>query len=142
MNYSEIETKITIKDLLDIVKKYYKKKYEKYENVNVTFDTEHESRTSYDWGDWEGTTYYFYSLRIKITFNKKIGNLVLKGETKISSRDVKNEVIDILNEEYKDDEFSVSSIIIPSFNSSEIDYDSKLWISFKSKNKALKKRLI
>ena len=142
MNYSYIETVITIKDLLDIVKKYYKKKYEKYENVNVTFDTEHETHTSYDYGYWEGTTYHYYSLKMIITFDKKIGNIVLKGETKITYNDVENEVINILNEEYKDDEFSVSDVHISNFDSSEINYNYKVRISFKSKNKALKKRLI
>ena len=142
MNYSEIKTEITLKDLLAITKNYYKKKYSKYENVKVEFGLESDSYSSQDWGDWEVHTSYFYSLSINITYDKKIKDLILKGKDKIKYNNVEKEVINILNENYPDDEYYVSNVIIPNYKTQEINYDYEITIYFEKKNKKIKKKLI
>ena len=135
-----MESAIKLGSALEILRKRYEKEYERFEDVTVFFDLTSRIHTYTDWGGFtESETYYlFYG---KIFFYKRIGDITLSNYVKKDIKDLEKDLIDELRKIYVDDEFIVSKVSFPEYDSNNYNIDDEVDVTFEEiKNKKLVKK--
>ena len=135
--YEQIIASITIKDALKILENYYKKEYERYEDVLVEFPIKHYNR--YFDSDGDRVNESGYLLQAEIKYSKKMKDLVLCGKITKSSEDIENDLYKEIKEIYKDEEYEIIHILFSTkFKKSSFDLDTIVNIQFIKKAKKVK----
>ena len=130
---------MSLREALDILKKYYEKQYESCLNVSVEFKSIRETGTSHEFFSNDVEYYTYYDLCAEIKFSKKIGSIVI-GYCSIKkySSDFKNDLLEIFKESYVEGEDEVVSLTFPTFKTDKIDYGREVAIFFRKKENEMK----
>lgn len=136
-----VDGTIKLKSALELLKKRYEREYAtRYTDVVVSFDTEVHTQLSTDWGGFnEYDTYY--EIYACIFFKKNIGGVVVEGCISKNASELAKDLLDELSKTLIDDEFELSSVNLPRFETKTIDLkdDVTIWFNDKEKNKKLVK---
>ncbi len=135
-----MESTITLGSALEVLRKRYEKEYERFDDVLVSFDLKSRMHTYTDWGGFtESEIYYlFYA---KITYFKKIKDLILSNSVVKDIDELENDLIDELKKIYDDEEFVVSNVSFPEYDNNNYELDDDVNIDFEEiKTKKLVKK--
>ena len=132
---------MNLQDALDILKRRYEREYCGFDNIYIDIKTEKCTGVSRDWGGFEDY-YTYYAIYADISFEKRIGTITIKNQIRKTSEDLKDDLKEELSELFKDEEYSVFSIYLPSFKDYTINYDREVEIFFENKKeKSLNKKI-
>ncbi len=132
---------LSLKEALEVLKKRYEKEYSSYDSFSVDFCSKSYNTTSTDWGG-DTTTYNYYALSADIRLGKKIGNVTVNYNITKTNYELKDDLLNELNELFKDDEYDISCLWLPLFDSDEVNLDKEVSFSLKKKkDKTLVKKI-
>ena len=132
-----METYISLKDAFEILRKKYERDYMAYENVKVEYGKDDRSYTSHGWGG-ESCVCTYSELYGRITYERKVGELVIGYEIKKNYKELQQDLEQELKDYYSTDEITIESAKIdPDIYSKKINYEKKVKINVTEKAKRL-----
>ena len=137
-----METYISLKNALDILRKKYERDYSSYENVKVSYAKEDKSFYSGKWPEEESVRISCYELYGLITYEKKVNGLVIECEVIKKFEKLKQDLKKELMENYLTDDMKIVSVNLElNVCRKKIDYEQKVGIKISEKVKKLVKEL-
>lgn len=132
---------ISLEDAEKILTNHYQQEYQNFSNFKINYEFEEKWNTYHDCdGSLDSTKYY--ELEAKVTFQRKINDIITTIEIKKTNEELKKDLKDGLNELYNDEDFNVSYVWFPHFNKKPSELDKKVTIDFtKPKNISLVKEM-